>query len=169
MKKLDKITNIILSDKPALINNDLIDKSPEGKLKRLINAFKKYDSKRNKYYSGKLKELGEYQSIIQELEDLNQIKNLKNIIEENRTLKSEVKNLKKQILELNLLLSPESKNLYKESKDLINEIVKLNNTLKSYKDKLKKSEQDCKAYLNTLIKFQVNEQGRHFKTNQKPF
>ena len=90
--------------------------TPEDKLQKLIIEYKRYDANRTKYYASKLRELGELQSLVQELEDSNGIDNLPNLIktlkEQNTSLRKTINALRKELDSVRLLFTPEILHIY---------------------------------------------------------
>lgn len=145
------------------LNENLIDNSAESKLKRLIHNYKEHDTKRNKYYADRMRELGELQSLMQELEDSNGISDLPNLIstlkDQNRSLRSKIKELQKELDTVRSLLSPELSHIYKTlnktNRGLIDKITNLQTEVSNYKVKLEKSKTLADEYLQKLIKLQT--------------
>ena len=148
------------------MNKDNFDISAEAKLKRLIIDYKKYDKKRNEYYSDKMRELGMLQSIIQELEDSTGVKNIVSTIntlkDSNAKLNKEIQKLRNKIDEVRTLLTPEIsyiyKNLSNKDSELLIKISKLQSEIANYKNKVTSTQALANEYLKKLIKLQTNEE-----------
>lgn len=148
------------------MNKDNFDISAEAKLKRLIIDYKKYDKKRNEYYSDKMRELGMLQSIIQELEDSTGVKNIVSTIntlkDSNAKLNKEIQKLRNKIDEVRTLLTPEIsyiyKNLSNKDSELLIKISKLQSEIVNYKNKVTSTQALANEYLKKLIKLQTNEE-----------
>lgn len=145
------------------LNETLIDNSAESRLKRLIHNYKEHDAKRNKYYADRMRKLGELQSLVQELEDSNGISDLPNLIStlkgQNCSLRSQIRELQKELDTVRSLLSPELshiyKNLGKTNRGLIDKVTNLQTEVSNYKAKLEKTKALSDEYLQKLIKLQI--------------
>lgn len=148
------------------MNENNFDISAEAKLKRVITDYKKYDKKRNEYYSDKMRELGMLQSIIQELEDSTGVKSIVNTIntlkDHNAKLNKEIQKLRNSLDEVRTLLTPEISNIYKnlsnKDSELLIKISKLQSEIVDYKNKVADTQALANEYLKNLIKLQTNEE-----------
>ena len=138
--------------------------TPEDKLQKLIIEYKRYDANRTKYYASKLRELGELQSLVQELEDSNGIDNLPNLIktlkEQNASLRKTINSLRKELDSVRLLFTPEILHVYhnlseKDLKSLI-KIKEQQTIIKNLEAKVAHIKRLSDEYLCKLIKLQSN-------------
>ena len=138
--------------------------TPEDKLQKLIIEYKRYDANRTKYYASKLRELGELQSLVQELEDSNGIDNLPNLIktlkEQNASLRKTINALRKELDSVRLLFTPEILHVYhnlseKDLKSLI-KIKEQQTIIKNLEAKVAYIKRLADEYLCKLIKLQSN-------------
>lgn len=138
--------------------------TPEDKLQKLIIEYKRYDANRTKYYASKLRELGELQSLVQELEDSNGIDNLPNLIktlkEQNASLRKTINTLRKELDSVRLLFTPEILHVYhnlskKDLKSLI-KIKEQQTIIKNLEAKVAHIKRLADEYLCKLIKLQSN-------------
>ena len=138
--------------------------TPEDKLQKLIIEYKRYDANRTKYYASKLRELGELQSLVQELEDSNGIDNLPNLIktlkEQNASLRKTINALRKELDSVRLLFTPEILHVYhnfseKDLKSLI-KIKEQQTIIKNLEAKVAYIKRLADEYLCKLIKVQSN-------------
>ena len=138
--------------------------TPEDKLQKLITEYKRYDANRTKYYASKLRELGELQSLVQELEDSNGIDNLPNLIktlkEQNASLRKTINALRKELDSVRLLFTPEILHIYrnlseKDLKSLI-KIKEQQTIIKNLEAKVAHIKRLADEYLCKLIKLQSN-------------
>lgn len=138
--------------------------TPEDKLQKLIIEYKRYDANRTKYYASKLRELGELQSLVQELEDSNGIDNLPNLIktlkEQNASLRKTINTLRKELDSVRLLFTPEILHVYrnlseKDLKSLI-KIKEQQTIIKNLEAKVAYIKRLADEYLCKLIKLQSN-------------
>ena len=138
--------------------------TPEDKLQKLIIEYKRYDANRTKYYASKLRELGELQSLVQELEDSNGIDNLPNLIktlkEQNASLRKTINALRKELDSVRLLFTPEILHVYhnlseKDLKSLI-KIKEQQTIIKNLEAKVAHIKRLANEYLYKLIKLQSN-------------
>lgn len=138
--------------------------TPEDKLQKLIIEYKRYDANRTKYYASKLRELGELQSLVQELEDSNGIDNLPNLIktlkEQNASLRKTMNALRKELDSVRLLFTPEILHVYrnlseKDLKSLI-KIKEQQTIIKNLEAKVAHIKRLADEYLYKLIKLQSN-------------
>ena len=136
----------------------------ENKLQKLIIEYKRYDANRTKYYASKLRELGELQSLVQELEDSNGIDNLPNLIktlkEQNASLRKTINDLRKELDSVRLLFTPEILHIYhnlskKDLKSLI-KIKEQQTLIKNLEAKVAHIKRLADEYLCKLIKLQSN-------------
>ena len=138
--------------------------TPEDKLQKLIIEYKRYNANRTKYYASKLRELGELQSLVQELEDSNGIDNLPNLIktlkEQNASLRKTINTLRKELDSVRLLFTPEILHIYhnlseKDLKSLI-KIKEQQTIIKNLEAKVAHIKRLADEYLCKLIKLQSN-------------
>lgn len=138
--------------------------TPEDKLQKLIIEYKRYDANRTKYYASKLRELGELQSLVQELEDSNGIDNLPNLIktlkEQNASLRKTINALRKELDSVRLLFTPEILHVYrnlseKDLKSLV-KIKEQQTIIKNLEAKIVYLKRLADEYLCKLIKLQSN-------------
>lgn len=138
--------------------------TPEDRLQKLIIEYKRYDANRTKYYASKLRELGELQSLVQELEDSNGIDNLPNLIktlkEQNASLRKTINALRKELDSVRLLFTPEILHVYhnlseKDLKSLI-KIKEQQTIIKNLEAKVAYIKRLADEYLCKLIKLQSN-------------
>lgn len=138
--------------------------TPEDKLQKLIIEYKRYDANRTKYYASKLRELGELQSLVQELEDSNGIDHLPNLIktlkEQNASLRKTINALRKELDSVRLLFTPEILHVYRNlsEKDL-KSLIKINEQqtiIKNLEAKVAHIKRLGDEYLCKLIKLQSN-------------
>lgn len=141
--------------------------SAEVRLEKLIANYKRHDASRNEYYASKMRELGELQSLIQELEDSNGINDLPNLIkslkDQNKSLKENIKNLRDELDSVRLLFSPEILNIYrnlsnKDQRSLV-KIKEQKTAIKNLETKVKQTKRLADEYLHKLIELQTKHDG----------
>ena len=135
--------------------------SYEAKYHQLLKSYKAYDKRRKEYYASKMKELGELQSVIQEIEDVSNIPNIAQKINDlrvhNNKLTSRLSAVNKELDAARKLIDPEIISIYtKSTKDvaLLSRIAELERAIDNYKVKLEKANNLAYKYLQTLIKLQ---------------
>lgn len=130
-----------------MLNEDLIDPKDLkiAKLKQAIESFKKYDEERKKYYSSALVKLGEYESLMDELNENEVIAKLNHLVDSYRGIV-----IKYQKLKTNEKVPDDIKSM--ERVDLENKIISLQDKNAELEKKIKSLRKTNDELIVRLIK-----------------